>query len=637
MRRTWLSLLTGLALTGVALADTPGSSDKLGKKIEPAFTDPAGKPVPGLFGEKATVVLFLSFDCPNSNGYTPTLLDLHKTYSGKGVKFVAVAENELTADELKAKTAEYKYPFPVVPDPKQGVADAFKAHTTPEAFVVDHNQVLRYRGRIDNSFSDRLKRNATVTDHDLKNALDDLLAGKPVRTPVTKAVGCPIGGKDLVAKAPSAVTYHKDVAPVLQKHCQVCHRPGEVGPFSLMTYKQAVTWAEDIKAYTADRKMPPWKPSAATFPFHNDRRMPDEAIKTLAAWVDAGAPEGDPKDAPALAKFTDGWQLGKPDVVLTVNDDFHLGASGPDSFRCYVLPTNLPEDKYIVGFEVRPGNPRVVHHTLNYWDLSGKARELEKASKEKAKAEDNDRGPGYSASMGVGFFPGKSPRDDVPSLGNFGGWAPGQVPRFLPEGTGYLLPKGADVVLQVHYHRDGKPEADRTQVGLYFAKKPVEYPYQTVVLGPKRDLKSFFIPAGAEDYKIEGSVYLHTDCVMHSVMPHMHLIGKSVAVTMTPPDGKPVPLVEIKEWDYNWQETYWFKEPLKLKAGTRLDIQATYDNSSRNPNNPRNPPGLVIFGEQTTNEMLFGFFGVTSPEKKRVIARVAPPKPPEEKKPAGEK
>src|SRR5688572_30730966 len=204
MRRTWLSLLAVLTVAGVAPAQPDASSDKLGKKIDTAFVDAAGKPAPlaGLAGSKATVVLFLSFDCPNSNGYTPTLLDLHKSYADKGVRFVAVSETELTADELKAKVAEYKLPYPVFPDPKQATADVFKAKTTPEAFVLDHNQVLRYRGRIDNMYADRLKRNSRVTDHDLKNALDDLLDGKPVRTPVTKAVGCAIGTRDVVVKAP---------------------------------------------------------------------------------------------------------------------------------------------------------------------------------------------------------------------------------------------------------------------------------------------------------------------------------------------------------------------------------------------------------------------------------------------------
>jgi thiol-disulfide isomerase/thioredoxin len=633
MRQTWMSLLTVLALAGFANADRDDSSDKLGKKIEPTFVDPSGKPIAsdGLYGAKATVVIFTSFDCPNSNNYTPTLLDFARKYDDMGIKFIAVAENDLTESELKAKVAEFKLPYPVFTDPKQAIADTFKAKTTPEAFVLDHNRVLRYRGRIDNMFSERLKRNPKVTDHDLENAIEDLLAGKPVRTPITVAVGCPIGSRDVVVKKPTQVTYHKDVAPILQKNCQVCHRPGEVGPFSLISYKQAVTWAEDIKEYTSNRRMPPWKPSASAFEFHNDRRMNDADIKTIAAWVDGGVPEGDPKDAPKPTEFTDGWQLGKPDLVLTVNEDFHLGASGPDTFRCYVLPTNLPEDKYIVGFEVRPGNPRIVHHTLNFWDLSGKARELEKTAQEKAKPDDKDRGPGYSAAMGLGFLPGKSPRDDIPvPIGNFGGWAPGQVPRFLPQGTGYLLPKGADVVIQTHYHRNGKPESDKTQVALYFAKKPVEHPYQTVTINPRNPIL-MNIPAGKADHKIDGTVYLLGDCTMHSVMPHMHLIGKSVRVSMTPPGGEKTTLVEIKEWDYNWQETYWFKKPLDLKAGTRLDIEAVFDNSDKNPNNPNTPPKLVFFGEQTTNEMLFGFCGVTTPENKRVRVSPNPPKPNENK------
>lgn len=626
MRRIWLSLLTGLALAGFAAADSDDSSDKLGSRVVPSLADATGRPVPltALQGKKATVLVFLSFDCPNSNGYTPTLLDLHKRYADQGVRLIGVCESEMSADELKAKVAEYKFPFHVVADPGQAIADACKARITPEAVVLDHNLVLRYRGRIDNLFTARLKRGPEVTDHDLRNALDDIVAGKPVRTPVTQAVGCPIGGRELAVKKPTTVTYHKDVAAILQKNCQSCHRPGQVGPFSLMTYKQAVNWAEDIKEFTASRQMPPWKPTEAAYAFHNERKLTDAEIGTLAAWVDGGAPEGDPKDAPPPAKFSDEWSLGTPDLVLTPDEDFHLGPSGPDNFRCYVLPTHLTEDKYIIGYEVKPGNPRIVHHTLNYWDLSGKARKLAEAAKEKARPDDPDRGPGYSASMGIGFFPGASPRPGVPSLGNFGGWAPGSVYRFLPDGTGYLLPKGADVVLQVHYHRDGKPEKDRTKIGLYFAKKPVTHPYQTLVLGPKNPL-FLNIPAGKPDHKIDGASYLQTDCVMHSAMPHMHLIGKSVTVSITPPGGKKTPLVGISEWDYNWQETYWFKEPLKLKAGTRIEIEAVFDNSLSNPNNPSNPPKAVFFGEQTTNEMLFGFFGVTSDDNARVRLGSKPP------------
>ncbi len=614
MRCTWMSLLASLALAGSVRADA--SNDKIGKKIElGTLADHKG--------DKLTVVVFLSFDCPNSNGYATTLIDLAKQFDGKGVKFIGVNESELSADEIKAKAAEFKLPFSILADPKQMTADAFKAKVTPEAFVLDHNQVLRYRGRIDNTYNARLKRNPKVTDHDLREAIDDLLAGKPVRTPVTQAIGCSIGSRDVAIKSSTNLTFHKDVAPILQKSCQTCHRPGEVGPFSLMTYKQAKTWAEDIKEYTAHRKMPPWKPADGVA-FHNDRRLSDGDLKTLAAWVDGGTPEGDAKDAPPPLKFAEGWMLGKPDLILTTPAEFNLGPSGPDTFRCYVLPTDLPEDKYIVGFEVKPGNPRIVHHTLNYWDITGKARQLEAESKAKAKEGDRDRGPGYSTAMGVGFLPTSSPRPGVSPIGSWGGWAPGQVPRYLPEGTGYLLPKGADVVLQVHYHRDGKPEVDQSRIGIYFAKKPIERPYQTIFATPKLPFL-MNIPANADSHPIAASGYLQTDATLHSVMPHMHLIGRSVKMSMTPPGGSKTTLVDIPDWDYNWQETYWLKEPLKLKAGTKLEIEALFDNSSKNPNNPRTPPALVLFGEQTTNEMLFGFMGVTNDEGRRVRMGPRPP------------
>lgn len=623
MRHLAIALALFAAIPGFC-GEPTGTSDKLGKVIEPVLNDGANPKTKwaDVRGEKATVVFFLSFDCPNSTGYTPTILSLFETFNKEKIKFVGVCESEHSVNELKAKVAEFKFPFPVFADPGLRIADAFKATVTPEAMVLDHNSVLRYRGRIDNTYQARLKKNPVVDQHDLANALKDLVAGKPIQTPVTKAVGCGIGVKELTVKGSTKLTYHKDIAPILQMHCQGCHRPGEVGPFSLMSYKQAVNWAQDIKDYTIRREMPPWKPTVSVA-FHNDRRMPDGDIKKIAEWVDGGTPEGNVADAPPPVKTSDGWALGKPDLILETGE-YHLGPSGNDSFRCFVMPTNLMEDKHIIGFEVKPGNPQIVHHTLNYWDITGKAREMEAKTKAKASPDDRDRGPGYSASMGVGFFPTGTPRPGTPPIGNFGGWAPGQISRFLPEGTGYLLPKGADVVVQVHYHRNGKAEKDNTKIALYFAKKKIEQPYQTATVGAKNALL-MFIPPNKDDYKAQGTAYLHTDATLHSVMPHMHLIGKSVKMTLTPPGGQPITLVDIQDWDYNWQETYWLKEPMKLKAGTKLEIEAVFDNSTRNPNNPRNPPAYVMFGEQTHNEMLFGFFGMTGEPGKFVRARQVPP------------
>jgi mono/diheme cytochrome c family protein len=579
---------------------------KLNTKVDLPVRDAAGKPV-AVAGAKATVVVFVSFECPVSNSYAAPLSDLAKEYADRGIAFIGLCPCDVSAAEVEKQAKEFRLGFPVYKDDGLAAADALKAATTPEAFVLDRHSVLRYRGRIDNGYYARLKKNPQVTSQDLKNALDDLLAGKPLRQPATPSVGCPIvRGKPAVA-ANAAVTYHRDVAPIVQAHCQGCHRPGEVGPFSLTSYKHAVNWSSDIKDYVRDRKMPPWKPAEAAHPFADDRRLSDKDIATLVAWVDAGTPEGDPKDAPPPAKFVSGWQLGPPDLVLTVPTDFTIGPSGTDLFRCYALPTGLTEDRHVVAYEVRPGNPRVVHHTLNFIDNAGRGRALEREQQEKDKetADVPDHGPGYSRRMGVGFAP----------RGGIGGWAPGQQPHVLPHGAGFYLPKNSDIVLQVHYHRTGRVETDRTQVGLYFAKKPVERTIEPVIIAPSiRNPLNFFIPPGVEEYPIKGSIWLEKDCTVYSVMPHMHLIGRRIKVTMTPPGGNPETIIAIKDWDYNWQETYYFKEPLRVKAGTRFDIEGVYDNSGKNPYNPSDPPKTVRFGEQTTNEMCFGFLQTSGDE-----------------------
>ncbi|MGL6097042.1 MAG: redoxin domain-containing protein [Fimbriiglobus sp.] len=613
-----------LAAPPALAADTP--ADRLNQRIENlAAIGPDGKlvPIAAAADGKAAVVVFLSFDCPVSNSYAAPLTEMAKAYADRGMRVFGVVPGDDAGAALAKQVADFKLGFPVLADPNHAAADALGAVTVPEAFVLDAGGVLRYRGRIDDAYSARLKRNAVVTSHDLTAALDAVLAGKPVPTPTTKAVGCPIFRPEPTAKS-GAVTYYRDVAPILQANCQGCHRAGQVGPFALTSFKHAVAWADDIKDYTHDRRMPPWKPVGGPG-YKNDRRMTDADIATLAKWVDAGCPEGDPKSAPPPAAFADEWQHGEPDLVLTPSADFHVGATGRDMFRCFVLPTGLTVDKFVVAFEIKPGNPKVVHHTLNFWDRTGRGRELEQKEIDRPKKPgEPDHGPGYSSSMGIGFAPpAVADRPGIPPIGAIGGWAPGQRATRLPDGAGYFLPKGADIVVQTHYHRTGKPEDDRIKIGFYFAKKPIEKQWQSVVASGMSPLSS--IPAGESNYKSTGTVWLTTDANVHSVMPHMHLIGKSIRVTMTPPTGDPTTLVDIPKWDYGWQETYWFQEPIRAKAGTRIDVSAVFDNSSENPNNPSHPPKRVPFGEQTTNEMLFAFVGVTATDAGRVRStRVTP-------------
>jgi hypothetical protein len=343
-------------------------------------------------------------------------------------------------------------------------------------------------------------------------------------------------------------------------------------------------------------------------------------IETLTAWVDGKTPEGDPKDAPPPVKFAAGWQLGTPDLVLTPDYDFELGANGPDHFRCFVLPVKLDEDRYITAVEVKPGNPRVVHHALLLLDRSGQARKMAQLEQKLRKEKGPDRGPGYyspmAAELFTNFLSGPWPL--------LGVWAPGQISQHVPEAIGYHVPRGSDLVMQIHYSRSGRVERDRTSVGLYFAKKPARKPIEGMFLLGRVPP----IPAGAERFKVTTTVWVDQDCTLYSAFPHMHLIGKEMTLTMTPPGGKAQTLIRIDDWDFNWQETYYFKDPVRVPAGTRFDVEAYYDNSSKNPHNPNRPPRTVYAGLQTSTEMCAVLLEATGDRPGRIWPRSSPPAAP---------
>ena len=559
---------------------------------------------------KPIVAVFLSFDCPVSNSYVPILNELAKAYPDKNVIFLAIAPTQDEAALLAKQAKECNLAFPLVHDSELKLARTLDAKKVPEAFVLDSELVVRYRGRIDDRYAERLVLKKNFARHDLQEAIAAVVDKKPVKEAVTEAIGCPIFYPREKAEQ-GTVTFQRDVLPILQNHCQQCHRSGEVGPFALSSYKHAVTWAEDIKSYTQQRKMPPWKASEGTA-MKSERRLSEKELATLAAWVEGGTPEGDPKDAPVPKKFPDGWTLGPPDLILEAKEEMVLGATGGDLFRCFTLATGLKEDKFVVAYEVRPTNPRVVHHTLHFLDVEGRGRKIEeRETKREKKPDEKDRGPGYNSRMGPGFFP---PSGDV------GGWAPGLQPHFFPDGVGYYLPKEAEVVVQIHYHRTGRIEKDRTRIGLYFAKKPTDKPLQAIAV-PGWFLT---IPPGEAEFRVRGEVWLAQDSTLHNVTPHMHLLGKSIKVTMTPPNGTATTLIGVKDWDFNWQETYFFKEPIKALAGTKFVVEAVFDNSEKNPNNPSSPPKKVTLGEQTTNEMCFGFIGLTTDNGKPAGVRLSP-------------
>ena len=375
------------------------------------------------------------------------------------------------------------------------------------------------------------------------------------------------------------VTYTKDIAPILFARCASCHRPGEVGPFPLLSYKDAARRAGALRDVTADRSMPPWKPVEGFGAFHDARRLDAAEVDAIARWADAGAPEGDSRDLPAPPRFPDGWQLGAPDLVLSVAEPFDLPAGGPDQFRCFVLPTGVQGDRTVAAVEFRPGNRKVVHHALFFLDANGKARAKDEA----------DPKPGYATFGGIGVVP----------TGSLGGWAPGATPRRLDDGLGMMMREGSDLVLQVHYHPSGKPESDRSTVGIYYTKARLARPVVTLPL-VNRDID---IPAGEPRYTRTARVTVPTDARATAIFPHMHWIGREIKVEATRPDGTKVPLIWIKDWDFNWQGQYQFAAPVPLPKGTVVDLTATYDNSEANPRNPSRPPRAVKHGEKTEDEM----------------------------------
>ena len=404
----------------------------------------------------------------------------------------------------------------------------------------------------------------------------------------------------------SKVTFHKNVVPVLQSRCQGCHRPGEAAPFSMLTYKDARPWAKSIKQAVVSRKMPPWHAEPGVGHFKNDRTLSQAEIDTLVSWVDAGAPEGNPKDAPKPIEFVDGWNIGKPDVVFEMPEPYEVQASGTIDYQWILMPTGFQEDKWVQGVEVRPGDRAVVHHVIAFYRKPG--------SKWLADAKPGIPTPKSSGSPETGM-----------ADGSIGGYVPGLPARSLPEGRALLLPAGADIVLQMHYTASGKVARDRTKVGIVFAKAPVRERSFGVAVGTNK----FVIPPGDAKYQVDANFTLDSDVRVVDFTPHMHLRGKSFEYRAVYPDGTSEVLLRVPKYDFNWQVTYELAQERILPKGTRIEGTALFDNSPNNQFNP-DPKVEVRFGDQTWDEMMVGFIGIAvAPDQdvRKLIRRPPPQKP----------
>ena len=404
------------------------------------------------------------------------------------------------------------------------------------------------------------------------------------------AAGAPITAQRPAAPAP---TFSKDVAPILYKQCVSCHRPGEIGRMSLLTYEQARPYAKAIANAVANRTMPPWHADAPAGTFHNERLLTDRERATLTAWAAGGAVHGDPKDLPAPPTFSDGWALGKPDVVLEMEEDYRVPAKGTVQYEWLYIPTNFSEAKWVKSLEIRPGNRSVVHHVLIYYRAKpdGKTPPIARPNQKNQSNPPPDE-------PGVSSHPRRNLAGMPPRL--IATYAPGTNPQVAPVGTAFRLEPGGILELQMHYTATGQPMTDRTKVGVTFSTEP----------SPREVRAQHFmnmtlrLPAGAADVAVTTDLEFLQDATVWGLFPHTHLRGKRWAYTLELPNGETKPILSVPRYDFNWQTYYMFKEPLQVPKGSKIISTAWYDNSAANKSNP-NPKVDVFWGDQTWQEMQY--------------------------------
>ncbi len=553
-------------------------------------------------GAQPAALVFLGTECPISRRYAPRLNELAQEAKQRGLGFFGVISDAAVAPAAaRAFQRELELAFPLLYDAAGDLAERLAPERVPEAFVLDAAGRLVYRGRIDDRFAEPGKLRPRIDAHDLLAALEAVAEREAPPDARTPAVGCAFESWS----RPHAVTWARDVAPILAANCSECHREGDVAPFALVRYEDARRRAQTIAEVTASRFMPPWKAASGHGSFRAERRLGARQIAALRAWAAAEAPAGELAEAlPASALPETRWRLGEPDYLVELPLEYDVPAEGEDIYRYFAVPSALSADQDVVAVDFRPGDPSVVHHCLAYLDLSGSAKELDAG----------DPRPGFSLfgkdSVGVGRDP------DFVRSGPIAGWAPGNQPYRYPDGLAMLLPGGVDFVLEVHYHLTGKATKDRSALAFYFADGPVERHVEGLVIGTEQ------IDIAPGDDAFGRYVYMELPAAIEliDVTPHMHYIGREVEAYATLPDGQQVPLIRIDDWDFRWQDSYVYREPLRLPAGTRIEALFRFDNSAANPFNPSSPPLRVRKGWQTTDEMCLFYFSIVPGDPKSLGA-----------------
>jgi peroxiredoxin len=522
---------------------------------------------------RLVTIVVLGAECPVAELYGTTLSVLAAEFQPRGVAFIGIAPNGRdTPSALAHFAAAHDIRFPLFQDIGGAVAGRLGATRTPEVVVLDDRRMIRYRGRIDDQYAVSSRR-AEVRRHDLSDALEELLQGRPVGRPVTEAVGCPI---DRSAPPPmlAEVTYCRDIAPILQRRCVECHRPGEIGPFSLMSYRRAAGWAEAIAEAVEQGRMPPWHADPRYGRFANDARLTDRERRLIVDWARGGAPEGEPADLPVPVAAPSSGRIPQPDLVISMPEPFTVPAQGVVDYQSFKVDPGFREDRWIRAAEIRPGNRKVVHHCNVFLKAPGS-------------------------------------RNDLDAPGELGSYClasttPGAPPLVLPDGMAKRVPAGWRLVFVVHYSPCGTVQTDRTSIALRFADpRSVRKEVATNLLFDP-DLR---IPPHAADFRVVRSRRFDADVLLLAMFPHMHLRGKSFRYEAIYPDGRWEILLDVPRYDFGWQNRYQLAEPKRLPAGTTLRCTAHYDNSRDNPANP-NPDATVRAGQQSWDEMFNGYYDI---------------------------
>lgn len=626
----------------ILLAATATGADQTGP-VDLELRDLEGKvhKLSELSDQKAIVLAFLGVDCPVSKLYAGNLVELAKTWGNKGVTVLGIDPNRQDdIQELRAFANAQALPFPLLKDHGAAAADQLGVTRVPTVIVLDGARRVRYFGRIDDQYAVGTKSVGVRKDHAEVSYLGDAVAsvveGKEVATPRTEAVGCVLGREAPAAAA--AVTYHEQVEPIIQRRCQGCHRPGQIAPFSLLTYDDAAGWDGMIAEVVENGRMPPWHADPAHGKFENDRSLSREEKELILAWARGGAPRGDPAKAPPALVFPkDDWVIGTPDLVFEMPKGFEVPARGTVKYQYFTVETGLKEDAWVQAIEVRPGARSVVHHILVF---------VADPKNPKAWQRESQGGTqGYFAAM-----------------------VPGERPTVFPKGMAKKLPAGSTLVFQMHYTANGVAAEDRSRVGILLSKEKVQHEVKTRTAVQV----NLNIPAGAERHEVTAQTFFMKPTTILSFLPHMHLRGAAFRYELCHPargkltrnpfsselpqallnrmryspadqiltwygtmsdeayqalaaefaepenreslekirkEGRSETLLDVPAYDFGWQSSYVLATPRLVPGGTLLECTAAYNNSASNPVLTREMwSKRVRWGEQTWNEMMIGYF-----------------------------